>query len=206
MEYDSGRFSQSSERPQSGRVSNARGSSNGAEEAPTKGGKHISNYFVSLFVFAIFIAGGFTMVNYSEAQKRTYSGDTSATLSFVSESSYEDEDCSGTGSDRSCRTSTKYSCTFTYNFTAENGQVVETTKKHDVSSTRSCLERFPTETFSSTVYYSPENPRDFVDENPEGSLLSYMALGFTGLGILGFLGNLVFLILNIVKNSRAKAA
>lgn len=206
MEYDSGRFSQGSEAPRSGRVSNASMSANESEEAPANKGKHISNYFVSLFVFAIFIVGGFTMINYTESQKLIYSADASATLSFVGENAYEDESCSGTGSDRSCSTSTKYACTFTYNFTAANGQVVETSKKYDVSTTESCLERFPAEAFSSTVYYSPEDPRDFVDVNPKTSPLSYLAIGFTAFGILGFVFNFIRLVIAIVKKVRTKTA
>lgn len=206
MEYDSGRFSQSSERPQSGRVSNVRGSSNEIEEAPRRGGKHISNYFVLLIIFAIFVSSGFTAINYTEGQKKIYSADASATLSLVGENAYEDESCSGTGFGRSCRTSTKYSCTFTYNFTAENGQVVETTKKYDVSTTESCVKRFPSDSFNSTVYYSPDNPRDFVDENPKTSPLSYIAIGFTVVGILGFVFNFIRLVIAIFKKVRAKAA
>lgn len=206
MEYDSGRFSQRSELPRSGRVSNARMRAGTDDDAPATKEKRISEYFVLLIIFAIFVNSGFTAINYTEGQKKIYSADASATLSLVGESAYEDENCSGTGTNRSCRPVTKYSCTFTYNFTAANGQVVETTKKHDVATTENCLERFPADSFSSTVYYSPENPRDFVDENPKTSPLSYIAIGFTVVGILGFVFNFIRLVIAIVKKIRAKAA
>lgn len=206
MEYDSGRFSRGGEEPSSGRVSYSRESASTDTKVSTITAWDFLTYLILLLIFSAFTVGGFNSINYFEDQEKIYSADAPATLSFVSESAYEDENCSGTGSNRRCRPVTKYSCTFTYNFTAANGQVVETTKKYDVATTENCLERFPADSFSSTVYYSPENPRDFVDENPKTSPLSYIAIGFTVVGILGFVFNFIRLVIAIVKNSRAKAA
>lgn len=162
--------------------------------------------FISVIALGIGLLMGATVSNFQER----YTEPQRAKASFVSESTRTEQDCdrrgSGTHRLRDCDTVTYYDCTLEYVFSVNNDPV-RVQQESNNSSTTPCLSRYPAEgTIELTIYQAADNPRDFVDTNPNDPLFAIFTAIPVYLGGGGLALGAILLVVGLVKLVRSRKA